>query len=216
MSLEIHVNTRGNLAPNPEEDEIACIFWSVQADDEDIDANRNLPGIHAGILVLAEDQSFAKQIEQIATIEVDVEPSELELLSKMVDIVRIWDPDILTGYEVHNSSWGYLIERARLKYDLNFCDDISRLKSQSHGRFGKEDDRWGFNHTSTIRVTGRHTINVWRAMRGELNLLQYTLENVAFTIYEKNSDVGGTWLESRYPGVSCDVPAHAYTYTWAG
>lgn len=42
------------------------------------------------------------------------------------------------------------------------------------------------------------------------------LENVTFTIYEKNSDVGGTWLESRYPGVSCDVPAHAYTYTWAG
>ncbi|KAK5091958.1 hypothetical protein BJ546DRAFT_120839 [Cryomyces antarcticus] len=28
-------------------------------------------------------------------------------------------------------------------------------------------------------------------------------------IYEKNGDVGGTWLENRYPGVACDVPARA-------
>ncbi|WPH02915.1 Hypothetical protein R9X50_00578500 [Acrodontium crateriforme] len=31
-------------------------------------------------------------------------------------------------------------------------------------------------------------------------------------IYEKNHDIGGTWLENRYPGVACDVPAHAYTF----
>ena len=24
-------------------------------------------------------------------------------------------------------------------------------------------------------------------------------------IYEKNSDIGGTWLENRYPGAACDV-----------
>ncbi|ERF69715.1 hypothetical protein EPUS_09202 [Endocarpon pusillum Z07020] len=53
---------------------------------------------------------------------------------------------------------------------------MSRMKSHSHGRFGKEDDKWGFNQTSTIRITGRHTINIWRAMRGELNLLQYTIQ----------------------------------------
>ncbi|OAL56021.1 FAD/NAD(P)-binding domain-containing protein [Pyrenochaeta sp. DS3sAY3a] len=35
-------------------------------------------------------------------------------------------------------------------------------------------------------------------------------------LYEKNSDVGGTWLENRYPGCACDVPAHAYTYSWEG
>ncbi|KAM6479934.1 FAD/NAD(P)-binding domain-containing protein [Trichoderma sp. SZMC 28011] len=35
-------------------------------------------------------------------------------------------------------------------------------------------------------------------------------------IYEKNHDVGGTWLENRYPGCSCDIPAHGYTYSWEG
>ncbi|OAL43321.1 FAD/NAD(P)-binding domain-containing protein [Pyrenochaeta sp. DS3sAY3a] len=37
-------------------------------------------------------------------------------------------------------------------------------------------------------------------------------EFVDLTIYEKNADVGGTWLENRYPGVACDVPAHIYTF----
>lgn len=202
MSLEVHVNTRGALAPNPEEDQIACVFWCIQSDDEEMIANTPQPGTHAGILALAEDRSMAKQISQIVAIEVQEEESELELLTRMVDIVRYWDPDILTGYEVHNSSWGYLIERARLKYDLNFCDDISRMKAQSHGRFGRDDDRWGFNHTSTIRVTGRHTINIWRAMRSELNLLQYTMENVAFHLLHKRIPHYGfadltRWYKSR-------------------
>ncbi|KAH9213911.1 hypothetical protein DL95DRAFT_409861 [Leptodontidium sp. 2 PMI_412] len=39
---------------------------------------------------------------------------------------------------------------------------------------------------------------------------------VSLTVYEKNSDVGGTWLENRYPGCSCDIPSHGYTYSWEG
>lgn len=55
---------------------------------------------------------------------------------------------------------------------------------------------------------------------------------VEIVIYEKNEDVTGTWLENRYPGYeeytllakiakffqscSCDVPAHAYTFSWEG
>ncbi|RFU82007.1 fad nadp-binding domain-containing [Trichoderma arundinaceum] len=38
----------------------------------------------------------------------------------------------------------------------------------------------------------------------------------SLVIYEKNHDVGGTWLENRYPGCSCDIPAHGYTYSWEG
>ncbi|PYI11461.1 putative flavo protein [Aspergillus sclerotiicarbonarius CBS 121057] len=37
-------------------------------------------------------------------------------------------------------------------------------------------------------------------------------EVIDYVIYEKNHDVGGTWLQNRYPGVACDVPAHAYTF----
>jgi cation diffusion facilitator CzcD-associated flavoprotein CzcO len=35
------------------------------------------------------------------------------------------------------------------------------------------------------------------------------------TILEKASNLGGTWRENRYAGLYCDVPAHAYTYSFA-
>ncbi|KAJ5820942.1 uncharacterized protein N7525_010226 [Penicillium rubens] len=35
---------------------------------------------------------------------------------------------------------------------------------------------------------------------------------VDLVIYEKNHDIGGTWLENTYPGVACDIPAHVYTF----
>lgn len=204
MSLEVHVNTRGTLAPDPEKDEVACIFWSLQSDDEDLEINGTMTGTHNGILCLSEVPGLARSISRTVSTDVEEESNELDLLIKMADIVRHYDPDILTGYEVHNSSWGYLIERARTKYDYDLCDELSRMKSQSHGRFGKENDRWGFNHTSTIRVTGRHMINIWRAMRGELNLLQYTMENVVFHILHRRiphypfSDLT-SWYTSNTP-----------------
>jgi cation diffusion facilitator CzcD-associated flavoprotein CzcO len=36
-----------------------------------------------------------------------------------------------------------------------------------------------------------------------------------FVIYEKGASVGGTWRENTYPGLTCDVPAHSYTYSFA-
>jgi hypothetical protein len=35
------------------------------------------------------------------------------------------------------------------------------------------------------------------------------LQNVELQIYEKNDDIGGTWLENRYPGCTCDIPSHS-------
>lgn len=182
MSLEVHVNSRGTLAPNPEEDEISSIFWCTQAGgDNNVDSN-----LQAGVLVLS-DSGISEKVSRGLGVEFGEEVTEIDLITRLVDIVRYHDPDILTGYEVHNSSWGYLIERARRKFDYDLCDEFSRVISQSHGRFGKESDRWGFNHTSTIRVTGRHMINIWRAMRGELNLLQYTMENVVFHLLHQRT-----------------------------
>ncbi|GAB3630524.1 4-hydroxyacetophenone monooxygenase [Pandoraea terrae] len=34
------------------------------------------------------------------------------------------------------------------------------------------------------------------------------------SIYEKASRPGGTWRENTYPGLTCDVPSHAYTYSF--
>ncbi len=34
------------------------------------------------------------------------------------------------------------------------------------------------------------------------------------TVYEKADRVGGTWRENTYPGIACDVPSHAYSYSF--
>jgi cation diffusion facilitator CzcD-associated flavoprotein CzcO len=37
----------------------------------------------------------------------------------------------------------------------------------------------------------------------------------SYTILEKGHDVGGTWRENTYPGLSCDVASRAYCYSFA-
>ncbi|KFZ13421.1 hypothetical protein V501_03716 [Pseudogymnoascus sp. VKM F-4519 (FW-2642)] len=49
--------------------------------------------------------------------------------------------------------------------------------------------------------------------------IQRHFRNYSLTVFEKNSGVGGTWFEQRYPGddgrsVACDVPAHNYTWSF--
>ncbi|MBA6411905.1 NAD(P)/FAD-dependent oxidoreductase [Parahaliea sp. F7430] len=45
-----------------------------------------------------------------------------------------------------------------------------------------------------------------------INLMKQGYRNIA--IYEKADRVGGTWRENTYPGLTCDVPSHHYTYSF--
>ncbi|GAU65799.1 flavin-containing monooxygenase [Streptomyces sp. NBRC 110611] len=38
---------------------------------------------------------------------------------------------------------------------------------------------------------------------------------IPYVIYDKNPDVGGTWLENTYPGCRTDVASHLYNYSFA-
>ena len=44
-------------------------------------------------------------------------------------------------------------------------------------------------------------------------LLWSGISNV--TIYEKADEVGGTWRENTYPGLTCDIPSRIYQYSFA-
>ncbi|KPI34369.1 putative sterigmatocystin biosynthesis monooxygenase stcW [Cyphellophora attinorum] len=74
-----------------------------------------------------------------------------------------------------------------------------------------------------------HIKSAWHSKRRHLRIItigagatgllaayktQKLLQNVELAIYEKNSDIGGTWHENKYPGCACDVPAHIYTYSF--
>ncbi|MCH7789629.1 MAG: NAD(P)/FAD-dependent oxidoreductase, partial [Acidobacteria bacterium] len=36
---------------------------------------------------------------------------------------------------------------------------------------------------------------------------------IDYVVLEKNADIGGTWLENRYPGCRVDLPNHVYSYS---
>lgn len=44
--------------------------------------------------------------------------------------------------------------------------------------------------------------------------MQLSETGIPFEIVEKNSDVGGTWFENRYPGAGVDAPNHLYSYSF--
>ncbi len=53
-------------------------------------------------------------------------------------------------------------------------------------------------------------------MAGILSAIKLTEAGFAdFTVYEKGDRFGGTWRENTYPGLSCDVPSHLYSYSFA-
>ncbi|WP_406474340.1 flavin-containing monooxygenase [Streptomyces platensis] len=50
---------------------------------------------------------------------------------------------------------------------------------------------------------------------GLLAALRLAQAGVPFVVYEKNHEVGGTWLENRYPGCRVDVPSVLYSFSCA-
>jgi 4-hydroxyacetophenone monooxygenase len=57
-------------------------------------------------------------------------------------------------------------------------------------------------------------IVVGAGMSGLLTGIRLQQAGVDFTIIEKNSDAGGTWLENVYPGCRVDNPNHMYSYSF--
>jgi 4-hydroxyacetophenone monooxygenase len=49
---------------------------------------------------------------------------------------------------------------------------------------------------------------------GLLTGLRLKQAEIPFTIFEKSSEVGGTWYENTYPDCRVDVPSHIYTYSF--
>jgi len=52
-------------------------------------------------------------------------------------------------------------------------------------------------------------------MAGILSAIKLKQAGHDFTVFEKADRVGGTWRENTYPGLSCDVPSHLYSYSFA-
>lgn len=64
------------------------------------------------------------------------------------------------------------------------------------------------------RKPGKRVVIVGAGMSGILAAIRFREAGYDVAVFEKADDVGGTWRDNRYPGLSCDVPSHLYSYSF--
>jgi DNA polymerase zeta len=155
----------------------------------------NSSDLRKGVIIVGNALLGSRVLRDIPS---QVVATELDLLNTVVDVLLDLDPDVVCGWEIQSSSWGYLGARGH-KYGL--CSrrqhvttmltkvaglDIGELMSRAPVRASSNSsDQWSIRHTSTFRVAGRHVLNTWRIMRTELELSMYTLENTVFHLLRR-------------------------------
>ncbi|KAF8760940.1 DNA polymerase [Rhizoctonia solani] len=162
MSVEIFACSRGDLLANPAEDEIACLFYSYSESGGDAEDRADY---NSGCIIVCSDQPHSVDPRWIPEYKIEVVSSELDLLNTLIDLVREFDPDILAG--------------------LSLSEEIGRVSSDHGHKPGSE--QWDERHGANFNVVGRHILNVWRIMRSEQSLDQYTYENVMFHLMHKRA-----------------------------
>jgi len=81
---------------------------------------------------------------------------------------------------------------------------------------GQEDRRApGWRKSEIAPDSDFRVLIVGAGMSGLLAAHRLRQAGIDFEIVEKNEDVGGTWLENRYPGCRVDNPNHNYSYSFA-
>lgn len=188
FSLEIHCNARLELLPNPKYDAVQAIFWMVDdcisnAESESVKRmsgfimQRDQPPTHSRSIITS---AFGLPADCF----IEAVDSELQLFTAIIRVIGTVDPDFLVGYRLsHELSFGYLMRRAAC-LGINLPRALSRVPNESEPSFPRDpqlapDDEGGDWADNDIHVTGRIVLELWRIMKSELKLFNYTYSNVA-------------------------------------
>lgn len=173
MLLEVHTSVRGELNPDPALDSIQAVFIAIT---NDCPPKHFLQSNITEIYVVNElkDPKFLDRCG--INSEIHYVSSENEVLEKVIESVKKHDPDIMCGYEIEASSWGYVLERAQV-LGLEMIREMSRITEKNRQKRYKHDE-----NEMEGRVIGRVTFNVWRLFRHELALSSYSFENCMYVI----------------------------------
>lgn len=188
LSLEIHANARQNLLPDPNRDAIICIFYSILNDVPD-ESKNFLPRQSTGAFINLKGIDSLKSFSFGLDIDKEFVTNEVELIHRLIDLVKEWDPDIFVGYEIEMSSWGYVIQRCQA-IGIDIIPSISRIPSQKVHKWKARDDAVEMENDANeietdIKLHGRILLDVWRLLRGEIALTSYTFENIMFHILHR-------------------------------
>uniref|UniRef100_A0A8C5I5W8 DNA polymerase zeta catalytic subunit n=1 Tax=Gouania willdenowi TaxID=441366 RepID=A0A8C5I5W8_GOUWI len=190
MGMELHARTRRDLEPDPEFDPICALFYCLSSDAllPDADSTQVTGAIVPHLRPNNPDKYVFKcpapllVRSGISGLQVTYATDEKMLFKELITVMRRFDPDILLGYEVQMHSWGFLLQRAAA-LGLDLCQQLSRVPGDSkENRFSADKDEYGADTMTEIHIIGRIILNLWRVMKTEVTLNNYTFENVAFHV----------------------------------
>jgi DNA polymerase zeta len=136
--MELHVNTRGNLTPNPDYDPIGFICYTIyeQKPTSGCLFDENTFENHLILFDQSKKSMATKRYLGIESVKfmsktkfksIEYVYEEKELFEIFIKAIRKHDPDIFVGFEIQKLSWCYLVRRA-LKLEINeFIMMISRI-----------------------------------------------------------------------------------------
>lgn len=144
---------------------------------------------HVGIITYEGSGMLEKLALGPLGVSVEVAMDEGAMMNTVIDRVRQMDPDILAGYEVHNLSWGYLVDRYQAAFSMDMTKLISRIRSLRPPLLSKSameaQNSFNSRKNSGLKIVGRHVFNVWRLIRGEVALTNYGYCNVVFHVLQQ-------------------------------
>ncbi|MFG2044565.1 flavin-containing monooxygenase [Dactylosporangium sp. NPDC048998] len=93
--------------------------------------------------------------------------------------------------------------------------DLVPLLAEEIVPLGADPKAPGWNRYDLPGARDVEVAVVGAGMSGLLAAYRLKQAGVPVVVYEKNSDVGGTWLENTYPGCRVDVASQLYSYSFA-
>lgn len=165
LSFDIECSGRPGIFPDPEHDSVIQIANVLQ--------------MHGSEMVLKNVFTLGT-CDAILNTDVFSFSSEEEMLCAWSHFVYVSDPDVMTGYNIVNFDFHYLLERAKhlcLQDFFRFTrmdDEVARFREMNIG-----SAQLGNRETYEITVTGRVIFDVFQCVQRDYKLHSYTLNAVS-------------------------------------
>lgn len=115
LTMEVFATQKGRLLADPKTDPIHGIFYCFYDEEADIETYPGTTAYHTGMLLL-EAEAVKEGRVSIEGVMIERCDGELDLINGLIEKVKLWNPDVLAGWDVHNGSWGYVWQRARSEF----------------------------------------------------------------------------------------------------
>ncbi len=183
-----------------------------------------LPAANLAVLVAA----VAHLTGDLSMVDAHPEPRTFDhgrgpgsLTDEDADAIRAWAFDALTGWSEDARAAEAAPEAAILHRLIEFVvgeavgDEYVPLVEEEADFDGVDHRRFEWTRRpDAATLAGFHVGIIGAGLGGLCAAIRLEQAGIPYTVFDKNTDVGGTWFENTYPDLRVDVPNHFYSYSF--